>query len=127
MCWEISPAAEAAARGLDQLRAETLYYAAREAARNAARHGRGGDQGRALTLRVAAACGAGAGGAPAVEVLVEDDGVGSAPARPGGGAGAGLALHGTIVAILGGALVVQSPVGGPTRVTISLPVESATN
>jgi signal transduction histidine kinase len=123
LCWELSPQAEAAARALDPLRAETLYYAAREAARNAARHGRGDDPARPLSLRVAASCRSVPGGRAAVEVAVEDDGVGSAAARAGDGAGAGLALHGTILAILGGAIEVHSPQGGPTRVTVSLPLE----
>lgn len=124
--WELSTQAEAAARALDPLRAETLYYAAREAARNAARHGRGDDPTRPLTLRVAAACRSAPGGGAAVEVAVEDDGVGSALARPGASTGAGLALHGTILTILGGAIEIHSPPGGPTRVTVTLPVEGAT-
>jgi signal transduction histidine kinase len=121
--WELDPAAEAAARALDPLRAETLYYAAREAVRNAARHGRGGDEARPLALRVAAVCRAGPDGRPAVEVAVEDDGVGLAAGGRRAGAGAGLALHETILALLGGAIVAHTPPTGGTRVVVNLPAE----
>jgi signal transduction histidine kinase len=120
LVWQIEPAAEAAARQLDPLRAEALFYAAREAARNAARHGRGGDGARRLALRVAADYRSSAGGPALVEVRVEDDGVGLALRRPAEVGGAGLALHGTILAILGGALSVESEPGW-TRVTASVP------
>ncbi len=40
--WEISPEAQAAAQTLPTLTAEVVFYAAREAVRNAAKHGRGG-------------------------------------------------------------------------------------
>src|SRR5690606_3511047 len=48
--WQIEPAAEAAARHLSPLTAEVLLYAAREALRNAARHGRGDEPQRPLNL-----------------------------------------------------------------------------
>lgn len=123
--WQVSPEAERAASSLDPLRAETLYYAAREAVRNAARHGRGDDQRRPLRLRVSALCHVVPGAPPVVELAVEDDGVGVTSARPATGAGAGLALHSTILAILGGSLEVSSPSGGPTRITVRLPAERA--
>ncbi|HMQ35307.1 MAG TPA: hypothetical protein PKD53_31600, partial [Chloroflexaceae bacterium] len=122
LSWEVAEEAEAAARRLDPLRAEALFYAAREAARNAARHGRGGEGARALALRVAAGCRATAGGPPLVEVAVEDDGVGLGGNRADEPGGAGLALHGTILAILGGGLAVESA-PGRTRVTASVPAE----
>jgi len=123
--WQVSPEAERAASSLDPLRAETLYYAAREAVRNAARHGRGDDQRRPLRLHVLALCHEVPGAPPVVELAVEDDGVGVTLAHPATGAGAGLALHSTILAILGGSLEVSSPSGGPTRVTVRLPAERA--
>lgn len=120
VAWRVEPEAEAATRALDPLRAEALFYAAREAARNAARHGRGDAPGRALGLSIAAGCRAVPGGPHLVEVTVEDDGVGVDLARPPSGAGAGLALHSTILAILGGALTVASA-PGRTSVTASVP------
>lgn len=122
--WVLAAEAAAAARALDPLRAETLYYAAREAVRNAARHGRGGEPGRPLALRVTAACRTAQGRPTVIELCVEDDGVGIA-ARAGSdeGSGAGLTLHSTLLAILGGALTFESAPGGPSRVLISVPVE----
>ncbi|MGL5816277.1 MAG: sensor histidine kinase [Phycicoccus sp.] len=56
--------------------------------------------------------------AAAVRVVVSDDGVGGAGPVPGHGLdGLGERLHG-----LGGRLVVDSPVGGPTTVTAEFPV-----
>jgi signal transduction histidine kinase len=121
--WELDPDAEAAARALDPLCAEALFYAAREAARNAARHGRGGQSDRPLRLRIAASSRSAPGGPPLVAVIIEDDGVGFAPARPADSGGAGLALHGTILAILGGALTLDSA-PGHTSVTVSVPASN---
>ncbi len=119
--WAIEPAAETAARTLAPLQAEALYYAAREATRNAARHGRGNDGARRLALRVVARCRTMPDGSPLVEVAVIDDGVGLALARPIESGGAGLALHSTILAILGGSLTVESTPSG-TQVTVSVPL-----
>src|SRR5205807_927119 len=53
--WEIPPAGEQAAGALSPLAAEVVFGAAREAIRNAARHGRGAapDQTRGIHLRIA--------------------------------------------------------------------------
>ncbi|RRR65012.1 MAG: hypothetical protein EI684_23555 [Candidatus Viridilinea halotolerans] len=120
--WAIEPAQEQRAQQLDPLRAEALYYAAREAVRNAAHHGRGGDPQRPLALHISAAWRNGRDDQPVLTVTVSDDGVGHSPAseRPGG-AGAGIALHSTILAILGGSLNIEHTAGG-TRVAISVPV-----
>jgi signal transduction histidine kinase len=117
--WEVPPAVEEAARALDALSAEVLYYAAREAVRNAARHGRGQSPGRRLCLTVGAAEGPDVGGRSQLDVCIEDDGVGFAPAPAQDEGGHGLALHSTLLAIMGGSLSVS---GAPTtRVIISLP------
>lgn len=116
--WMIAPAAETMARALPPLVAEVGFYAAREAVRNAARHGRGSDSRRALhlTLEVSLA----AGDAPGIDVLVSDDGVGidGAPAPRDGH---GLALHSTLLAVVGGALTVESAPARGTRVRLALP------
>jgi signal transduction histidine kinase len=52
-----------------------------------------------------------------VQVVVTDDGVGGAVSQPGHGL-AGLAGR---VAAAGGTLGVVSPVGGPTRIEVTLP------
>jgi signal transduction histidine kinase len=113
--WAIDPAAEAALAALPPLTAEVLYGAAREAARNAARYARGGDETRPLTLRINAEL------AGELRLTLADDGVGLG-SMPSTGAGRGMALHGTLLAILGGAWTAES--GGGTRVTLSVPADA---
>lgn len=132
--WQIAPQAEERARALPPLTAEVLFYAAREALRNAARHARPAE-GRALSLRVAiglagdpAPAGpenlATTGGLLPLEVVIEDDGVGIGRAdstRPAAGSGQGLALHSTLLAVVGGTLSLDSAPGAYTRVTLRVP------
>jgi carbon-monoxide dehydrogenase large subunit len=72
--------------------AEVAFYAAREAMRNAARHGRGGSQNRPLHLTIEALWRDG------LRLTIEDDGVGVGNSDASGGSGQGLALHGTMMA-----------------------------
>lgn len=124
--WQIDPAAEQAAAAIPVLTAEVMLYAAREAIRNAARYGRAGDPTRSLNLSVAVRWQDG------LEVTVEDDGVGLAdatpthspndsPKRQSGGSGQGLALHGTMMAVVGGVLTAESVPGVYTRISLTLP------
>ncbi len=87
--WDVAPEAAALAGSVPALSAEVLYYAAREMIRNAARHGRGGDRGRPLHLRVAVTAQNG------LQIAIEDDGSGlAAPGGAGGsGQGPGAAQH----------------------------------
>jgi signal transduction histidine kinase len=119
--WHIDPCTEAAAARLPPLTTEVLYYAAREVVRNAARHGRGGVPERPLHLDLWLDwdCEASPwdGG---LRLAVEDDGVGIAlPTSPE--EGQGLALHGTMMAVVGGSLELESLPGLHTRVTLRLP------
>ncbi len=119
VAWQLDPLAEAQARGIPPWAAEVLYYAAREVLRNAARYGRGGDGARALHVRI------GAQWRQGLEVRIEDDGVGlPAPAGPAGGSGQGLALHSTLMAVIGGSLAVESLEDTYTRVSLRLPQEA---
>ena len=95
---------------------EVLFYAAREAIRNAARYGRNGEPGRALHLAVSLAWRDG------LEFAIEDDGIGlgAAPAS-GEGSGQGLALHSTMLAVLGGTLTAERTQYARTRVVVALP------
>ncbi|HMA33150.1 MAG TPA: ATP-binding protein [Chloroflexia bacterium] len=117
VCWRVDPAAAQAAAQIPPLTAEVLFYAAREAIRNAARYGRAGEGGRALHLQIGVAL------HEALEITVEDDGVGlgTAPGAPGG-SGQGLALHSTLLAVVGGTLAVSSVPDRYTRVVLSLPL-----
>jgi signal transduction histidine kinase len=89
---------------------ETIaYFCAAELLANVAKHS-GADR---------AAIGVTADGA-ALRLSVTDDGAGGAVLRPGGGL-AGLAQR---VAVVDGALAVSSPDGGPTVVTVDLPLHA---
>lgn len=121
--WQIEPEALHAAEAIPALTAEVMLYAAREAIRNAARYGRNGDPTRLLHLVVAARWRAG------LELVIEDDGVGlttrhssngSLNGHPAG-SGQGLALHGTMMAVVGGVLTAESVPGTYTRISLTLP------
>jgi signal transduction histidine kinase len=121
--WRVEPGAEDAANAVPALNAEVAFYAAREAIRNAARYGRNGELSRPLHLAVSVARrnpdGAKAGG---LEIAIEDDGVGMGVAGASAeGSGQGLGLHGTMMAVIGGALTAESVPGAYTRITLALP------
>lgn len=116
--WEIAPEAESIAQGLPPVAAEVLFYAVREAIRNAARHGRDSNDGgsRPLHLRVAAHWRDG------LKILVEDDGVGlETMSQSQRGDGHGIALHSTMLAVIGGTLTLESAPKVCTRVSLTLP------
>ena len=115
--WQVSPTAEECLPGLPALSTEVIFYAAREAMRNAALHARPAASSAPLRLSVTLDWQAG------LLLSVEDDGVGlgsnSAPARAG--SGQGLALHSTLMAVIGGSLALESAPGEYTRVVLRLP------
>ena len=113
--WDVSEESRGAVQALSPLAAEVLYYAAREAVRNAARHGREAGGSEPLQLKIEIRTGEG------LEIVIEDDGVGlEASGRASRGAGQGLALHSAMLAVLGGTLAVESSAQGSTRVVIRL-------
>ncbi|MPZ15822.1 MAG: hypothetical protein GEU73_15600 [Chloroflexi bacterium] len=114
--WSFDPDAERLVAGLSPLAEEVLFGAAREAMRNAARYGRNGDPSRPLHLTISLA------NRDGLELTVTDDGVGVgyAAAVPAG-SGQGLALHSTLMAVIGGALSVESVPQQHTRVVLTLP------
>jgi signal transduction histidine kinase len=91
-----------------------LFHAAREAVRNAARHGRGDHADGALKLSVGLVWRNG------LEVTVEDNGVGFDTSQYAS-TGHGTAIHSTLMAVIGGAWVTESSPGKGTRVTLTLP------
>jgi signal transduction histidine kinase len=116
--WEMAPEAEGRGRTLPALTADVVFYAAKEVVRNAARHGRGGDVKRALHMRIGAAWRDG------LEIRIADDGVGMVALTEGAvSSGQGLALHGTMLAVIGGSLVTESRPGGGTSVMLFVPAE----
>lgn len=106
----VAPRAASGARQLSALNGEVMYAAAREAIRNAAKHGRGKDSPRALQLAVCARYKDG------LVVEIWDDGVGLSAS----GDGQGLQLHSTLMAVIGGALTLER-VGAKTRAQLYLP------
>jgi signal transduction histidine kinase len=114
--WHVDPEAERQSHSLPPLTTEVIFYAAREAIRNAARYGRGDDTKSPLHLSLSVTWEGG------LKIAVDDDGVGvAASRRADGGSGEGVALHSTLMAVIGGALSVESITGQRTRVLLTLP------
>jgi signal transduction histidine kinase len=114
--WRLTPEAESAARALPDLTAEVLFNAAREALRNAARHARRDANG---PLHVQLSVTQPRPGSLAL--TIEDDGAGweaGNGAAATSGTGQGLALHATLLAVVGGTLTVESEPGAYTRVRL---------
>jgi len=112
--WVVDPEAEERARALPEVSAEVVLYAAREAVRNAAKHGRGDDPERPLMLAIELSDGEG------LALTVTDDGVGCGDV-PAADTGHGIALHSTMMAVIGGAWAMDCAAGEHTRVRLSLP------
>ncbi|HEY4690203.1 MAG TPA: hypothetical protein VIK33_12890 [Anaerolineae bacterium] len=113
--WRADPAAGESARRLPLFVGEVVFYATQEAIRNAARHARGDDPTRKLRLSVAV------DGAPGLTIAVSDDGVGRSAGGATTSAGSGLLFHSTMMAVVGGTLIVSERASGGTQVTIELP------
>ena len=112
--WQLDPRAEQEVARLPAVSSSVLYYALREVIRNAAKHGRGAHEKRSLSLNIWAHY------TDCLAIAVEDNGVGLANSSPTAGNGQGLALHSTMLAIIGGELQTDSVPGSSTRVTITL-------
>lgn len=121
VAWQVDPQAEARLKDLSPLAAETLYYAGREALRNAARHARP-PQGDSLTLIVGVAWREG------IEICIQDNGAGlPLPGATPSGSGQGLALHSTLMAVVNGSLSLESAPGAFTRVRLFIPATELEN
>jgi signal transduction histidine kinase len=117
--WQINPIAVQRSEKIPPLVAEVLFYAVREAVRNAARYGHDESLDTPLHLHVVIDWQGG------LEILIEDDGTGIREnERDDGGSGQGLALHSTMLAVVGGALSVESQPSVFTRVRLRLPEQS---
>jgi signal transduction histidine kinase len=115
--WDVDAEAERLARELPSTTAEVLFYAAREGIRNAARHARNGAVDRQLRLTIAARVD------PDLTLVIEDDGVGlDADRSTGDSGGHGLALHTTMMAVVGGTLTTESVAGSHTRLLLRVPL-----
>lgn len=114
IAWQTADGVNERAKQLPLFVSEVMFYAAQEAIRNAARHGRGGDAQRPLNLAVFVENGAG------LRVIIDDDGVGRPAARSVDHGGSGLLFHAAMLAVVGGTLSVEDRSGGGTRVTIAV-------
>jgi signal transduction histidine kinase len=114
--WQIEPQAEQNAEHLQPLVAEVVFYAVREALRNAARHARPEAKAEPLCLCVDVHT-----VSDGLEIGIEDNGVGvNGPGGSSAGSGSGLALHSTLLAVVGGSLEIDSKQGEYTCVRIHL-------
>jgi len=113
--WQVEAGAQDRAKQLPLFASEVIFFAAQEAIRNAARHGRGTEVNRKLKLDVAIQNGSG------LTIVIGDDGVGRTATRAQGEAGSGLAFHSTMLAVIGGTLSVEDRSGGGTQVVIAVP------
>jgi len=115
--WQINQEAEQKVRELPPLTTEILFYAIREAIRNAAQHARNPQDENPIQLIITFDSGVN------LVVVVEDTGVGLDDSRQQERAGGkGLALHSTMLSVVGGSLSVESISGISTKVFITLPV-----
>jgi signal transduction histidine kinase len=99
---------------MTEISAEVIFYAAREVIRNAAQHGR--VKNRPLNLEIFISSESG------FEVSIKDNGSGvNEINQPIKASGHGLALHSTMMAVIGGNLIIESVPKEFTRVTLTLP------
>jgi signal transduction histidine kinase len=112
--WEIADDISCQLEQVSPLVSEVVYFAAREAIRNAARHGR-----VLPTLRIAANR-----RVQELEVVIEDNGGGKPDLHKEGiSSGQGLVLHSTMMAVIGGELVFEQVAEETTRVLLRVPVD----
>ena len=115
--WDVATEVEMQSRAISSLAADAVFHATREAIRNAARYGRGGDAKRVLRLQVQIVWARG------LQIVIDDDGVGLRKANLSEqGSGHGLALHSAMLAVMGGTLSVEPRAIEGTRVSIVLPI-----
>jgi signal transduction histidine kinase len=111
LTWQVSDVPE-----VQSLAGEVMLGAARELLRNAALHGRGRDPHRALHVTLTLHC------TDTIEITISDDGVGAVlPADNHGG----LALHSTLMAVIGGTLTLDVDCGTGTKASLILPLPNA--
>ena len=124
--WQCEPGVEQRAAALSPLAAETLYFAAREAVRNAVKYAAGHPASPYLHVEARSSDGQ-------LQLVIEDNGpairAGGDDAlskdRAPGSTGQGLDLHTTLMAIVGGSLSLVTIPGQATRVQLYLPIGGA--
>ena len=113
--WEIASNADVTFATLPPFSAEVLYGAAREAIRNAAKHAGGTKNDVPIELCISASCD------EDLRLIIEDDGVGyNQPCLSPLSTGHGVALHSTMMSVIGGVWETESQPGSYTRVRLTL-------
>jgi signal transduction histidine kinase len=105
---------------VDAVTGEVILGAAREVMRNAAFHGRGSQADRRLRLAISLCA-----QENELTLSIHDNGVGldaGIATASSGGSGSGLALHSTLLAMVGGYLTVESVAEGGTLVGITVQI-----
>ena len=114
--WQIDPEAERKSADLSPLTIEVFFYAAREVLRNAAHHAKPASLGRVFSLSINLHQENG------LVLVIRDNGVGLGRTHQSlQGSGQGLALHSTMMAVVGGSLSLESVPNEFTQVTLKLP------
>ncbi len=101
---------------LSQLKKEVIYYAVREAIRNSALHAlpKVGEEKVTLTICITTNT--------EIKIIVKDNGGGVKNGKdPSKGTGQGLAIHSTLMELIGGRLSIESEPGSFTRVSLNCP------
>ena len=111
--WQIPAEVEQNVLDIPTLSAEVIFYATREVIRNAAKHGRGDEEERPLNVTVKMDWNEG------LTIAVIDDGVGMGNSPSENGSGHGLALHTTMMAVIGGEITVDSHQDEYTQVLLT--------
>ena len=114
--WNITPQAEKCAQEFSSLTAEVLFHAAREAIRNAAKYSRDGDKSTFVQIEISAQV------ESEFQLRIADNGVGLNSTKNKSNSGHGLALHGTMMAVIGGKLAVENNAPQGVRVELTVPV-----
>ncbi len=114
--WEIPGEVAHSLDQLSPLVSEVVYFAARESIRNAARHAAADDKLPGLKITASQQ-------AKDLQIVLEDSGGGSIrPQRKEPGSGQGLALHSTMMAVIGGELSFEQVPEQTARVVLRVPL-----
>ncbi len=113
--WQVDPQVKEGQSSIPGWVLEVVYYAAREAIRNAGRHAFRGQPDSTLVLDISMVWKDG------LEVRIRNNGNGNLQDRSTSDSGQGLSLHSTMLAVIGGMLAVETMPDNSTQVVIRLP------
>jgi hypothetical protein len=115
--WEISDQSKSQLKKLSPLTSEVVYFASREAIRNAAHHGRFGDLLPSLKITTNQQ-------GQAWEIIIENNCVENPRQKPEEiNSGQGLAIHSTLMTVIGGELSFKQIPGELVQVTLRVPID----